>query len=142
MWEFSKPPYKGDEHFDLGIWHPSALPPDKQNEDGYSVLQRRVDEEVNSETDEEYSEGAVHAVTAFHNEMIALVDALPEDEVCSRRWTIVIQLHPLFNLISLWPTVAVELAPAINQLAQEHGLFCYDPQSGVISYPQNSGRDA
>src|SRR6267154_1620357 len=24
MWEFAVPPHKGDEHFDLGIWHPSA----------------------------------------------------------------------------------------------------------------------
>jgi hypothetical protein len=45
MWEFSVPPHKGDEHFDLGIWHPSALPADQQNKAGYHVLQRQVEED-------------------------------------------------------------------------------------------------
>src|ERR1035441_984405 len=41
----SLPPHKGDEHFDLGIWHPSALPADKQNKEGYHVLQRQVEDD-------------------------------------------------------------------------------------------------
>jgi len=139
MREFSKPPHKGDEHFDLGIWHPSALPSDKQNGEGYGILQQRVEKELNAGIEDEYPDEAVRAVKAFHDAMVSLVDALPEDEICSRPWTIVIQLHPVFNLISLWPTVAVQLVPSLRLLAQEHGLCYYDPQSGTIQCPETPG---
>jgi hypothetical protein len=137
MWEFSVPPHKGDEHFDLAIWHPSALPPDKQNKEGYYLLEQRVEEEdCTCEVEERHPSEAENAVWAFHDDVIALVDALPDEEVCSRSWSIVLRYSPLFHLISLWPTVAIELAPAIAESAQRHGLVHYDPQKDVVTLPQ------
>ena len=141
MWEFSVPPHKGDEHFDLGIWHPSALPADKQNKEGYHVLERRIEEEDCAiEVEESNPSEAEKAVQAFHDEVTTLVDglldALPDEEVFSRSWSIVLRCNPLFNLISLWPTVATELAPVITESAKRHGLVCYDPQNDIASLPQ------
>jgi hypothetical protein len=137
MWEFSVPPHTGDEHFDLGIWHPSALPADQQNQEGYLVLGRRVEEEdCTCEVEESHPSEAEEAIQAFHDEVIALVDALPDEEVSSRSWSIVFRCNPLFHLISLWPTVAIELAPAITESATRHGLVCYDPQNDVVTLPQ------
>ena len=136
MWEFSVPPHKGDEHFDLGIWHPSALPADKQNKDGYQLLQRRIEEDDwTCEDEESRPSEAENAVQAFSDEVTALVDALPDEDVCSRSWSIVLRCNSLFRLISLWPTVAIELAPVIAESAMRHGLVCYDPQSDVVSVP-------
>jgi len=130
MWEFAVPPHKGDEHYDLGIWHPSALPGNKQNKEGYHELQHRVEED-DCACDVE----AENAVQAFEDDVCALVDALPDEEVCSRSWSILIRRNPLFKLISLWPSVATEMAPAIAQSARRHGLVCYDPQNDVVTFP-------
>lgn len=132
MWEFSVPPHKGDEPFDLGIWHPSALPADRQNKEGYEILKQRAEEDWDGD-DEEYPAEALSAVKKFRREVEKLVDALPDDEASDRSWSIVFRLNPLFCLISLWPSVAVELAPAILESASRHGLVCYDPQSDVVT---------
>ena len=138
MWEFSVPPHKDDEHFDLGIWHPSALPADKQNKEGYHLLERRIEEEdCTTEVEASHPGEAEKAVQAFHDEVITLVDALPDEDVRSRSWSIVLRCNPLFNLISLWPTVATELAPALTESAKRHGLVCYDPQNDVATLPQS-----
>jgi hypothetical protein len=136
MWEFSVPPHKGDEHFDLGIWHPSALPIDKQNREGYHDLERWVNQDDwDSEIEERHPEEAVAAIQSFSDSVTALIDALPEEEICSRPWSIVFRCHALFRLISLWPTVGIELAPAIVESAQRHGLICYDPQNDMVTLP-------
>jgi len=79
---------------------------------------------------------AEKAVQRFHDEVTILVDAVPEEDVCSRSWSIVLRCNPLFNLISLFPAVATELAPAITESAKRHGLVCYDPQSDAIIFPE------
>ena len=139
MWEFAVPPHKGDEHFDLGIWHPSALPADKQNREGYDILQLRDREEKPICEDEESQLTKSEQLQAFEDEVCAFVDALPEEGLCSRSWTIVFRWNRLFCLIALWPTVAIELAPGITESANRHGLVCYDPQSDVVSFPQMIG---
>jgi hypothetical protein len=134
--DFRVPPHEGDEHVDLGIWHPSALPVDRQNREGYGLLARRADEEDwTCEVEESHSSDAVKAVQAFHDEVVALVDALPDEEVCSRPWSIVLRCNPLYVLISLWPTVAIKMASPIGDAAKRHGLVCYDPQNDVVTLP-------
>ena len=135
MWEYSVPPHKGDEHFDLGIWHPSALPTDKQNKEGYEILKLRAEEDWDGE-DKEYPSEPSTAVEKFHEEVDKLVDALPDEEANERSWSIVLRCDPLYRLISLWPTVAVEVAPAIVEAANRNGLVCYDPQSDVVNLPK------
>jgi len=132
---FRVPPYQGDEHFDLGVWHPSALPADMQNKEGYHELERRLEADDWCEAEERQPSEVVKAVQAFHDEVVTLVDALPDDEACIRSWSIVLRCNPLYNLISLWPTVAIEMAPAIVESAKRHGLVCYDPQNGVVTLP-------
>jgi hypothetical protein len=135
MWEFSVPPHKGDEHFDLGVWHPSALPSDKQNSEGYRLLRQRVEEDWICELEEAHSDECVKAVQAFHNDIDRLVDAIPEEESDNRPWSIVLRCNPLFCLISLWPAIAADLSPAILKSAKQRGLVCYDPQNNVLSIP-------
>lgn len=118
MWEFSVPPHQGDKHFDLGIWHPSALPAAKKNRVGYQVLQRQVEEDDwTCDVEESRPNEAENGVQAFSDEVTALVDAPPDEDVCSRSWSIVLRCKPLFRLISLWPTVAIKLVPAIAESA-------------------------
>jgi hypothetical protein len=147
MWEFSVPPHKGDDHFELGIWHPNALPFDRQNKEGYHELQRRFDEnDCTSEADEAACKPEIEgrqpseaesAIESFTDEVTALVDALPDQDVSARTWSIVLRYDPLFRLISLWPSVAIELAPAIAESAMRHGLVYYDPQSDVVTLPES-----
>jgi hypothetical protein len=136
MWEFSVPPHKGDEHFDLGIWHPSALPADKQNKEGYEILKQRSEEDEDFEVEESLPTESSRAVRSFHDDVTKLVDALRDEERTDRSWSIMSRSDPLFHLISLWPSVAVALAPAILESASRHGLVCYDPQSDVVTLPE------
>ncbi|HXA50805.1 MAG TPA: hypothetical protein VNV86_10895, partial [Candidatus Acidoferrum sp.] len=118
------------------IWHPSALPIDKQNKEGYHALQQQLEEyNLTSEYEERDPSEAEAAIHSFSDSVTALIDALPEEELCSRPWSIVLRCHPLFRLISLWPSVGVELAPAIAESAKRHGLICYDPQNEVVTVP-------
>jgi hypothetical protein len=136
MWEFTPPPHPGDGHFDLGIWHPSALPADKWNKAGYLALEQlsELDNESWICEDEHAVPGEPErAVQAFENDVCAVVDTLPDEQLCSRPWTIVIRRDPTFSLISLWPTAAPQLAPAIVEVAKRHGLVCYDPQNDVVA---------
>lgn len=137
MWEFSVPPRQGDKHFDLGVWHPSALPADLQNREGYLLLERRDEQEdCTCETENSDPSEAENAVQAFSDELIALVETLPNEEASNRPWSIALRCNPLCRIISLWPTVATELATAITESAARHGLVCYDPQSDVVALPQ------
>jgi len=64
--------HEGDEHFDLGIWHPA----DKQNREDHHVLERRFEEEDWTYESEASDPGeAVKAVQAFRDDMVTLVDA-------------------------------------------------------------------
>jgi len=102
------------------------------------LLERRIEEEdCTTEVEASHPGEAEKAVQAFHDEVITLVDALPDEDVRSRSWSIVLRCNPLFNLISLWPTVATELAPALTESAKRHGLVCYDPQNDVATLPQS-----
>jgi hypothetical protein len=130
------PPHDGEEHFDLGIWHPSALPADKHNREGYYALARRIDEdEWICEVDESHPSEAMKAVQAFHDEIVILADTLADEEASNRPWSIVLRCNPLYHLISLWPTVATGTAPVIVESAKRHGLVCYDPQNNVVTLP-------
>ena len=92
------PPHPGDEHFDLGVWHESALPADVQNRDGYLMLKQQVYETA-CDVEESYSDIAVAAVSAFHEEVVKLVDAIPDEEICSRSWSWLCCCNPVYNLI-------------------------------------------
>jgi hypothetical protein len=128
------PPFPGDEHYDLGIWHVTALPADKHNGEGYRILKERVDEWT-CNTGEPNPWKAVMAVRRFHNQVVKLVDAIPEEEICSRSWSVVLCNNPLFNIISMIPDVATKMAPKIVHLAKTYGLVCYDPQNDTVSLP-------
>jgi hypothetical protein len=135
VYDFRVPPYIGDEHFDLGVWHPSVLPAGMQNKHGYHELERLLEDGDWCEVEQKQASEAESAIQAFHDEVVALVDALPDEEACSRSWSIVLRCNPLYNLISLWPSVAIEVAPAIVESAKRHGLICYDPQNDVVTLP-------
>jgi hypothetical protein len=128
------PPHPGEEHFDVGVWHLSALPADRKNRDGYLMLKQKVYESW-CDVEASYSDIAVAAVRAFHEQVIKLVDAIPEQEICSRSWSWLGCCNPVYNLISMVPAVARDMAPQIVALASQYGLVCYDPQTDKLYLP-------
>jgi hypothetical protein len=114
--------------FDLGIWHPLALPADKQNRAGYQML-HDVAYAYPSSVSRSGREEAINAVQAFVDEAKDLVAALEED---SDFFSIT---GPLHLRICLSPNAGARTASAIAQSAQRHGLACYDPQSDTLTLP-------
>ncbi|MFN0171591.1 MAG: hypothetical protein ACKV22_34675 [Bryobacteraceae bacterium] len=130
------PPYPGDAHIDLGVWHKCACPSEKQNAEGYNLLLKEHSDTWCCGVADHYDDThAIDAVQRFTDDLIALADALPDEEVSSRPWSIVLCLSPLYLLISLWPSVALEIMPRIAELAKKHGLVYYDAQSKRVILP-------
>ena len=131
---FPVPPGR-DAHFDLGVWHPSDLPADKQNRDGYAILQDRFEGQDGQETATEAHEVAA-ALLAFREEVVSLakglLDAMSDEEYGNRSWSILLRGH---HLISLHADFAGQIVPAILKSASRHGLVCYDPQNDLVFRP-------
>jgi hypothetical protein len=114
--------------FTLGIWHPYALPADKQNRAGFWMLDRG--DEVPMDEGPQ-ADGAVGDVQSFRNEVEELLVYLPRDE----DWDIFFFSGSLYHLISL-PGPALGLAPAILNLAKRRKLVSYDPQTDTLTLPR------
>jgi hypothetical protein len=108
---------------DLGVWHPLALPANKQNRAGYEMLDQA---EHPSNIDRSRRHEAIHAVQAFRDELDELI-------VCD----VLYRSRPLHHQIhlDLPPAAAISTVLAIAQAALRHGLVCYDPQTDTLTLP-------
>ena len=108
---------------DLGVWHPLALPADKQNRAGYEMLDHA---EYPANLDRSRRQQAIHAIQAFRDELDQLVNC----DVFYRSRPLQHQIH-----LDLAPDAAIPTAMTIAQAAQRHGLVCYDPQTDTLTLP-------
>jgi hypothetical protein len=115
--------------FELCVWHPLALPADKQNRAGYRSLSGGSWAYPSNVTRSD-REAALSAIRAFRNEMQSLVSALPEGE--SDLSEVGAALH---TQLFLSPRTGPRIANALVDTAQRHGLACYDPQNDTLTLP-------
>jgi hypothetical protein len=115
--------------YELGIWHPLALPADKQNRAGYESC-RGAPWIYPSWASRRQRQQAIDAVRAFREEAKDLIAGMPEagSDFQGVGGALHIQLY-------LSPAIGSRIAAAIAETAQRHGLAFYDPQSNLLTLP-------
>ena len=114
--------------FELGIWHPSALPSDQQDRSGYKMLCgcSYVYPPWRSRAERRR---ALDSIQAFVEEVKTLIGALPAGES---------DFTGVYGFLHLQLYVSPGAGSrnfAIAELARQHGLACYDPQSDTLTLP-------
>jgi hypothetical protein len=115
--------------FEVGIWHPLALPPDKQNRAGYKTLQG-PSRSYQSNVSRSQRGQAINAVKAFVGEAEDFIASMPEGESDFTSTS-----GPLHIILHLNPDAGTRIGSAIAQSAQRHGLVFYDPQADLLLVP-------
>jgi len=115
--------------FELGIWHPLALPPDKQNRAGYGTLQG-PSRSYQPDVSRKQRGQAIYAVKAFAGEAEDFIASMPEGESDFTSTS-----GPLHIILYLNPDAGTRIGSAISQSAQRHGLVFYDPQADLLLVP-------
>ncbi|HYL74550.1 MAG TPA: hypothetical protein VEU96_10115 [Bryobacteraceae bacterium] len=115
--------------FELGIWHPLALPADKQDRAGYKTLQG-PSRSYQSTVSRSERRQAINAVRAFVDEAADFIAALPEGES-----DLTSASGPLHIIIRLNPDAGIRIVSAIAESAHRHGLVFYDPQADILAVP-------
>ena len=120
--------------FDLAVWF---APKRIGNEEAGELYVRLCDGDTSGvlphpAVDEVYAE-----LTARYPE-IAPFPPEKNDEHDSSPWSCKLDHSPGHVILScVWPR-ATEVGRLVQNLARQHGLASYDPQSGIVTYPDGS----
>jgi hypothetical protein len=114
--------------YDLGVWHGELPLDDDQAGDLYVKLceERWVPIEENA------------ATLAFYNELSARypeIDDVPEEDLDECPWSCAHDRSGLHVLMAMRWSKYSEVAPVVYELAEKHGLICYNPQEGKVMLP-------
>jgi hypothetical protein len=120
--------------FDFGVWFPKKR---IANDDAGKLYLRLCDGDTSGVV-------AHPAIDAFYAEPIASYPELDTispgkiDDHDDRSWSCKLDRSPGHVIMScVWPK-ATEVGRLVQNLARKHGLALYDPQSGVVTYPDGS----
>ena len=79
-------------------------------------------------------------VYAFYNELCSRYpenEMLTDEDVDDSPWSCAHDRSGMHVLMTVRPEMAAETIPVILELAQRHGLVCFDPQSKMVFLPSN-----
>jgi hypothetical protein len=114
--------------FDLGVWHSDGPLTDQEAGDLYVKLceQTWIPIEENA------------AVAAFYAELTNRypeIDTLPEEGLDNCPWSCAHDRSGLHVLMAMVWSRCGEIAPQVRELAEKHGLVCFDPQESKVYLP-------
>jgi hypothetical protein len=115
--------------FDLGIWHSErALSVEEAGELYVKLCEQEWIPIADSP-----------AIEAFYQELCGAypeIDTLPEDQVDDCPWSCAHDRSGLHVIVSMsWGERTNPVAQCVVELAERHGLVCYDPQGPDVYLP-------
>ncbi len=120
--------------YDLGVWYPHKRLSDAEAGKLYVGLCEGTAE----------SPAAHPSVEAFYKELTAKhpeIDTVPDNKIDDHDycpWSCALDHWPSHVIMScVWPK-AEYVHGLVKSLAYKHGLAVFDPQSGTITYPEQS----
>jgi predicted nucleic acid-binding protein len=119
---------------DLGVWYPQRR---MQNKEAGELYSRLCEGDTSGVTPNPAIDAFYAELTSKHPE----IDAIPEEKAgdldyCP--WSCKLDRSPGHVIMScVWPK-ATYVGDLVKELAREHGLAVYDPQSDVVTYPDGS----
>ena len=78
------------------------------------------------------------AVSAFHQDLIARfprLESLAADEIDDSPWNMSPAATTGRVILTIGLSQVAQVGPTIQELARQHGLVCFDPQSTVVHHP-------
>ena len=116
--------------FYLGVWHSRSAISDKDAARQFAALLegKEVFQSWNA------------AVYRFLTQLTGLypdIDTLPEDKVDDSPWACSIEVSGDHVIMALRLDRYASVFPVIMQLANHHGLVCFDPQNFKVHLPEN-----
>ncbi len=122
--------------FDLGVWYSSRSLTAAEADECYSAFHASGNGKGNGNangqaTTDERLTRFVHELTSRYPQ----IDDVADDEIDSCPWSVSFDLSPTHVKMPVMWTRAEEIAPVVMELAERHGLVCYDPQSRKVHLP-------
>ena len=112
-------------NFYLGVWRSETTLSDKDAAKRYVALSEG----------QEIPKGFDAGVYKFHAQLTDMypdLDLIPEDEEESSPWACSLEVSSTHVIMAIQPEWYTRVFPVILQLADQHGLVCYDPQNEKV----------
>ncbi len=116
--------------FDLGVWYSSRPFTAKEADERYVALSKNGDVTRLIEPHQSVAE-FVAALTAQYPQ----IDDVPEDKIDACPWTVEFDLSKGHATMPIMWSRVDDVAPFVMELAEKHGLVCYDPQARKVYLP-------
>lgn len=114
--------------YDLYLWHgPKPVTAQQAKAICHQLAQGQDDAVVPHE-----------AVSAFHQDLIARfprLESLGDDEIEDSPWNMSPSATTGRVILMIGFSHVAQVGPTVQELARQHGLVCFDPQSGVVHHP-------
>ena len=114
--------------FDLGVWFSSRPMNNEEAAARYVALCDGNTDDIEANP----------AVAAFVTELTGLhpqIDDVPDEDVDDCPWNCAFDVSEGHVIMPMSWSRCEEVALLVLQLAQKHGLICFDPQSGEVHLP-------
>ena len=118
----------GSMNFYLGIWSSESAPSDKDAAERYAALAAGQDVPT----------GFNAAVYAFYIELTSHyldIEMVAEEERDSCPWACALEVSGVHVIMAMRPDKYANVFPLVLQLADRHGLVCFDPQNAKVHLP-------
>ena len=115
--------------FDLAFWHASGSP---TPEEAFRIYDRLTDGET----------GVVEtssAIDAFFADVVSAYQDLTEANMEESPWNAGLYHTPECVIVNIAWSRHQEMNEALTDLANEHGLTTYNPQTGSVCHPTDGG---
>ena len=116
--------------YDLGIWYSSYPLTDAEADERYSAFLANGNGNGPVATDERLSRFVDELTSRFPQ-----IDDVSEDEIDACPWSVAFDLSSSHVCTPIMWARAEDVAPFVLELAERHGLVCYDPQSRKVHLP-------
>lgn len=119
---------KNSERFYLGVWSSDTAISDREAADLYVTMSdgRYPPNEFNAE------------VYSFYCRLIQCypeIDLVPENELEACPWACALDVSDSHLIMAIQPNKSYSVVPVVLELAEQHGLICFNPQSGKVHLP-------
>ena len=116
--------------FYLGVWRSKSAISDKDAARQYEAL-------LEGKEGSEPWDADVYRFLTQLTELYPDIDTLPDDEADDSPWACSLEVSDAHVIMALRLDRYASVFPAIMQLANHHGLVCFDPQNFKVHLPED-----
>lgn len=116
--------------FDLSVWYSPRPLTDAEAADRYTAFRENGNVTCRVETDERLARFVADVTSRYPQ-----IDDVADDEIDACPWNVAFDISERHVTVPIMWAYVEEIAPFVMDLAERHGLVCYDPQSRRVHLP-------